>query len=242
MSSQERPEIKHVHKVLGDGNCLLRAVGLQVDKSHQELRDLLYTEYTTMREHYANFFEDIDAYAEKIKHGHVWCDETDIAALANIVAADIHLYINNINTLAGVYPCRQETGDVVGIVYVNCNHYDAVIKGWYWCDELVCDEYAEGTCDKCDKNYCDICQATHTCIAKKTVRRGKTIAEEMTEERMAMIHAEEDNIFWGRSKIETESKQEYRRKMCAHCTDEGDWHCSPCGARLCDSCKLFHCC
>jgi hypothetical protein len=72
-----------------------------------------------MKSHYTPFFENIDAYVEEIKHNSIWCGETDIAALANIVAANIELYINDITELAGVYPCRQETDGMIGVVYVN---------------------------------------------------------------------------------------------------------------------------
>jgi hypothetical protein len=48
MSSEKPVKLKHIHKVKGDGNCLLRAVGLQTNKTHIELRNDLYNNEITL--------------------------------------------------------------------------------------------------------------------------------------------------------------------------------------------------
>lgn len=190
-------KLKHIHKVVGDGNCLLRAIGLQVNKSHTELRNCLYHEYIDMKEYYAPFFENIDDYAEHIKNEHIWCGEEDIAALANIIGANIELYMNDITELYMTYPCRQKSDDVVGVVYVHGNHYDAVLRDWLFCDFSECDSYAIMNCNKCQQNFCSNCDDIHICIpVPKSNNYVNDLATLMAEERMAMIGIETERTFW----------------------------------------------
>lgn len=174
----EEDSIKHIHRVVGDGNCLLRAIGLQINKTHLELRNDLYKEYHEMKEYYSPFFVNIDSYMEQIKNNSVWCGEEDIAALANISGANIELYMNNLTELYMTYRCRQKSDNVIGIIYVHGNHYDAVLRGYIYCDGNECNEYSNMICDKCLKNFCTGCEKMHYCITNTF-----DIAKKMVEER-----------------------------------------------------------
>ncbi len=171
--------LKHIHKVVGDGNCLLRAIALQTNKTHEDLREELYLEYINMIEYYSPFFINIYSYIEQIKNNSVWCGEEDISALANVVNANIELYIDTIIEPYMTYTCREGSDKVIGIVYVNGNHYDAVLRERLKCDAICCNEYSVMSCDKCLQNFCENCENGHSCSCSTINKAAKIMYERM---------------------------------------------------------------
>lgn len=171
--------LKHIHRVFGDGNCLLRAIALQTNKTHEDLREELYLEYISVTEYYSPFFINIYSYIEQIKNTNVWCGEEDISALANVVNANIELYIDTIIEPYMTYKCREGSDKVIGIIYVNGNHYDAVLRERLKCDAICCNECSVMSCDKCLQNFCENCENGHYCICSTINKAAKIMYERM---------------------------------------------------------------
>lgn len=179
MLAESHTDLKHIHRVVGDGNCLLRAIALQTNKTHEDLRNDLYNEYINMREYYSPFFINIDSYIEQIKNNSVWCGEEDISAIANVVNVNIELYIDTLLEPYMTYTCRQGSDKVIGIIYVNGNHYDAVLRDRLYCDNNDCNEYSVMSCDKCLQNFCENCENGHSCSCSIINKAAKIMYERM---------------------------------------------------------------
>lgn len=121
----------YVKKVSGDGNCLLNSVCCQVDDfTVKSLRKELWREYKRNWKRYKDYIEDPRVYAEKIKKDGVWLDETDIVALTHITESIIELYIDTLDKPYQIYgkSNKHNSDSVIRVIYVNNNHYDAVLK------------------------------------------------------------------------------------------------------------------
>jgi hypothetical protein len=177
----------HIKKVASDGNCLVNAVAYQIENSSPfQLRQALYEEYRNNWEQYTNFIENPILYADKIKKNGVWLDEIDISVLAKIIGADIELYIGNLETPPfNVYhPTNKKQNTIVRIIYVNDNHYNAVVitpdsphltpsisplnipvlsLDTPYCENEKCTVEITKECNSCYHHYCAICMIQHVC-------------------------------------------------------------------------------
>lgn len=177
----------YIMKVSSDGNCLVRAIGLQTGQTHQQLREALFLEYMNHYTYYMPFINNLDEYAYKIRRDKAWLDETDIAALANATESIIEVYTDKYCQL--LHPYMLYTGRVVTrtepvrVFYVNGNHYDAVItqvnnfsiineatsdgETNLYCNNNRCWRRNITSCQKCEQKFCSSCIENHECETYK---------------------------------------------------------------------------
>mmetsp|Transcript_27015 Transcript_27015/g.45333 ORF Transcript_27015/g.45333 Transcript_27015/m.45333 type:complete len:179 (+) Transcript_27015:24-560(+) len=135
-----------VHKIIGDGRCLFRAVarGLAINRgqsmdvakettSADELRNRVADALPSYRKMFEEFSvlegHDFDDYASRIRHPAAWGGEPELLILADILETPIHVYIRDrTGKLASIqqYGSNFQTKTVhpVRVLYNGNSHYD----------------------------------------------------------------------------------------------------------------------
>ena len=247
--------ILKLHRVSPDGNCLLRAFAVQLKRSHIELRDALCREYIKNKESYQGFFEDLDSYVEKISKQGVWCDEMDIAALANATQTNVELFVtHNLSSPYTVYKSTTPSTKIIRLLYSG-NHYDALTEPPPYCETQNCEQKKVTVCPQCAVSLCTSCAVNHRCkqnfiplSSSKENTSPTTTYNENTGPPPApkpkINQYEEMQTNTHSIKYSWEQPRQVEVQFCASygCEEDIGGHCGSCGVRMCKSCILFHNC
>ena len=186
-----------IKRVASDGNCLLRSVAAQMEGlDHRLLRQLLVEEYRNHPEDYQFLYDGDEAYKLHILlvgQDGAWCDEPEIAVLANSLKVEIHVYRDNLDEIYTKYRPRDTSMGIVRIIFVQGCHYNAVVeKKSYredpdikiknviaeakaelvppvftprraYCSVPSCASFADKSCKKCRQLFCTGCSMVHSC-------------------------------------------------------------------------------
>lgn len=154
-----------VIKVSADGNCLFRSVGIQLNQDHSTLRKLVVNELLNHIDEYSVLYESREDFLKHIRHVSVdgfWADELEIAALSNVIQMKIKIYLDLSEKAYAVYSPRSRSKGIVRVIYVNGNHYDAIvekqIRSCSWCKDNSASE-----CSQCKNFLCEFCRHHHIC-------------------------------------------------------------------------------
>ena len=245
--------ILRLHRVSPDGNCLLRSFAVQLKRSHIELRDTLCREYCVNRESYKGFFEDLDAYVQKIKQVGTWCDETDVAALANATRTNVELYVvSNLTKPYTIYKSNIPSSQIIRILYSG-NHYDALIEPPPYCETSNCEQPKVTVCPRCAVSLCTPCAVQHKCVGNVIPVSSppeKENKEPYGENNPPPTPTQKINQYEEVQKNSHSIKYSWEQprtqavKFCASygCEEDIGGHCGSCHVRMCKSCILFHNC
>lgn len=117
----------------GDGNCLFRAVSLQVygDPSmHMDVRNQCLDHMAKDQEHFAHFVEDEDfsSYLRRKRTGGVHGNNPEIQAISELFNRPVEVFTpENGATPLNIFQSDYKTSDVPIRLSYQDNHYDAVV-------------------------------------------------------------------------------------------------------------------
>lgn len=117
----------------GDGNCLFRAVSLQVygdPTMHMDVRNQCLDHMAKDQEHFAHFVEDEDfgAYLQRKRTGGVHGNNPEIQAISELFNRPVEVFTPEKGaTPLNIFQSDYKTSDVPIRLSYQDNHYDAVV-------------------------------------------------------------------------------------------------------------------
>lgn len=115
----------------GDGNCLFRAVALQVygqAENHAEVRERVMDFMENNPEHYANFVTDVDfkTYVMAKRQLGVHGNHAEIQAVSELYNRPVQVY--TVNGPMNIFHAEYKTTEIpIRLSYHNQNHYNAIV-------------------------------------------------------------------------------------------------------------------
>lgn len=120
-----------IKKIIGDGNCLFRAISDQVygtEDNHQIIREKCVEFIILKKNFFKDFIDgDFDEYVEEKKHLGEWGDDVEIEALSEIYFRPIEIYSGTTEPLKCFHEKKIKGKEPIRISYHGSKHYNSVI-------------------------------------------------------------------------------------------------------------------